>query len=267
MRGSAGGEGRYWSPRHSTPPSCWRSSSCSNRVELLAVDALLPLEAERLRYEESAAARAARRGRLGRGRAAPLGGGRDRERRRTRGRAARRGDRDGAARRAGGHVAVICVSLLTMKRAVRPLKVTAVAPVKPLPTRVTVLPTGPEVGIRAVMAGTVTSVGVAAEAVARAALELPVATALTVVIASARDRAGRRGRRGWRPSRRRAAGAAQRDRHGVVGAGQREVGLHRLSDRAGRRRRGEVVDAADLPRPKKNTAPWRPPRSRPRSGR
>ena len=42
-----------------------------------------------------------------------------------------------------GTVAVICVSLFTVKVAARPLKATAVAPVKPLPTKVTLLPTGP----------------------------------------------------------------------------------------------------------------------------
>ncbi|HJW76535.1 MAG TPA: hypothetical protein VJ787_12875 [Thermoleophilia bacterium] len=42
-----------------------------------------------------------------------------------------------------GTIAVICVSLFTVKVAGRPLKATAEAPVKPLPTRVTLLPTGP----------------------------------------------------------------------------------------------------------------------------
>ena len=42
-----------------------------------------------------------------------------------------------------GTVAVICVSLFTVKVAARPLKATAVAPVKPPPTKVTLLPTGP----------------------------------------------------------------------------------------------------------------------------
>jgi hypothetical protein len=52
-----------------------------------------------------------------------------------------------------GTVAVSCVSLFTVKRAARPLKETVVAPVKPLPTRVTLLPVGPEVGIMAVIVG------------------------------------------------------------------------------------------------------------------
>jgi hypothetical protein len=61
-----------------------------------------------------------------------------------------------------GTVAVICVSLFTMKRAPWPTKATAVAPVKPPPIRVTVLPTGPDVGTRAVIVGIGAGVGVGA---------------------------------------------------------------------------------------------------------
>jgi hypothetical protein len=56
-----------------------------------------------------------------------------------------------------GTVAVICVSLFTLKVAALPLKATTVAPVKPLPTRVTLLPTVPSVGIKAVIAGAASS--------------------------------------------------------------------------------------------------------------
>ena len=66
----------------------------------------------------------------------------------------------GPLRAPAGTVAVICVSLFTMKRAPRPPKVTAVAPVKPPPIRVTALPTGPEVGTRAVIVGVGAEVGV-----------------------------------------------------------------------------------------------------------
>ncbi|MGD0998795.1 MAG: hypothetical protein ABR941_10840, partial [Thermoleophilia bacterium] len=45
------------------------------------------------------------------------------------------------------------VSLTTLKNAARPLKLTAVAPVKPLPVRVTLLPTGPAVGVKLVSVG------------------------------------------------------------------------------------------------------------------
>src|SRR6185437_5350642 len=46
-----------------------------------------------------------------------------------------------------GTVAVIWVAELTVNVAALPLKVTAVAPVKPLPVMVTDVPTGPEVGV------------------------------------------------------------------------------------------------------------------------
>src|SRR5207245_1139039 len=53
-----------------------------------------------------------------------------------------------------GTVAVICVSLLTAKPAVVPLKnFTAVAPVRLLPVMVTLVPTGPLVGPNEVSAG------------------------------------------------------------------------------------------------------------------
>jgi hypothetical protein len=78
-----------------------------------------------------------------------------------------------------GTMAVICVLLLTAKRAARSLKSTTVAPVKPLPTRVTLAPTGPEVGMSAVMAGTAAS----ASLTLPAAVEPFLVTALTVVMA------------------------------------------------------------------------------------
>jgi hypothetical protein len=78
-----------------------------------------------------------------------------------------------------GTVAVICVSLLAANCAARPLKATTLAPVKPLPTRVTLPPAGPEVGISAVMAGTATSVSLTLPA----GLEPFLVTALTVVMA------------------------------------------------------------------------------------
>ena len=54
---------------------------------------------------------------------------------------------------AGGTVAVICASLSTVKLdAAVPLKATALAPVKPVPARVTTVPTGPEVGRKLVTA-------------------------------------------------------------------------------------------------------------------
>ena len=45
-----------------------------------------------------------------------------------------------------GTVAVICMSLFTMKVAATPLKLTAVAPAKPVPLRITLLSGAPEVG-------------------------------------------------------------------------------------------------------------------------
>jgi hypothetical protein len=52
-----------------------------------------------------------------------------------------------------GTVAVICVSESTVKVAAAPLKVTAVESARKLPVRVTVLPTGPEVGVKPAMPG------------------------------------------------------------------------------------------------------------------
>ena len=52
-----------------------------------------------------------------------------------------------------GTVAVICAALSTEKLAAAPPKVTAVAPLKSLPVRITEVPTGPEVGVRLVMVG------------------------------------------------------------------------------------------------------------------
>ncbi|HEX3454778.1 MAG TPA: hypothetical protein VHS03_09140 [Gaiellaceae bacterium] len=52
-----------------------------------------------------------------------------------------------------GTVAVICVSLLTVKLAPVPLNVTAVAPVKFEPTIATALPTPPLAGAKLVTAG------------------------------------------------------------------------------------------------------------------
>jgi hypothetical protein len=88
-----------------------------------------------------------------------------------------------------GTLAVTCVSLFTMKVALRPLNVTACAPVKPLPIRVTLLCTGPEVGIRAVMAGADVGDGVGVGDAASFAMTVrsnvigSAITALTVVIA------------------------------------------------------------------------------------
>ena len=50
-------------------------------------------------------------------------------------------------------MAVICVALHTVKHAGMPRKQTALAAVKPLPLRVTVPPTGPEVGVNAFSLG------------------------------------------------------------------------------------------------------------------
>ena len=59
-----------------------------------------------------------------------------------------------------GTVAVICVSLSTAKLdAATPLKMTAVAPVKSQPFRVTVLPTGPEAVVKPVMSAGVPGSG------------------------------------------------------------------------------------------------------------
>jgi len=52
-----------------------------------------------------------------------------------------------------GTVAVICVPEFTVKTALAPLKVTAVAPVKLVPVIVTTVPAGPPVGVKLVMAG------------------------------------------------------------------------------------------------------------------
>jgi hypothetical protein len=55
-----------------------------------------------------------------------------------------------------GTVAVICVSLSALKTlAGRPSKPTAVTPLKPVPVRVTVAPTGPEAGEKLVSVGVV----------------------------------------------------------------------------------------------------------------
>ena len=50
-----------------------------------------------------------------------------------------------------GTIAVICVSVFTVKLAASPAKRTAVAPVKPRPVIVTVLPTGPLFGVKEVI--------------------------------------------------------------------------------------------------------------------
>ena len=52
-----------------------------------------------------------------------------------------------------GTVAAIWVADTTEKAAAVPLKWTAVAPVKPVPVRVTTVPTGPEVGVKPVTVG------------------------------------------------------------------------------------------------------------------
>jgi hypothetical protein len=59
-----------------------------------------------------------------------------------------------------GTMAVSCVSRSTLKNAARPLKLTDVAPVKPLPVRVTLPPTGPEVGVKLVSVSVAVGVGV-----------------------------------------------------------------------------------------------------------
>ena len=56
-----------------------------------------------------------------------------------------------------GTVAVICVALFTVKAALTPLKVTLLAPLKPLPVRVTLLATAPEVGTKPLTVGTLDS--------------------------------------------------------------------------------------------------------------
>jgi hypothetical protein len=52
-----------------------------------------------------------------------------------------------------GTVAVIRALLTTLKVAALPPKVTAVAPVKPVPLTLTLVPTGPEVGAKLVTVG------------------------------------------------------------------------------------------------------------------
>jgi hypothetical protein len=59
-----------------------------------------------------------------------------------------------------GTMAVSCVSRSTLKNAARPLKLTDVAPVKPLPVRVTLPPTGPEVGVKLVSVSVAVGAGV-----------------------------------------------------------------------------------------------------------
>ena len=54
-----------------------------------------------------------------------------------------------------GTVAVICASVFTVKLAAVPAKFTAVAPVKPLPVMVTVVPTGPFIGVKEVIEGVI----------------------------------------------------------------------------------------------------------------
>jgi hypothetical protein len=78
-----------------------------------------------------------------------------------------------------GTIALTRVSLTTLKNAARPLKLTAVVPVKPLPVRVTLLPTGPEVGAKLVSVGVGVGVGVAS-----AMIVLSVTIALAVMIAA-----------------------------------------------------------------------------------
>ena len=61
-----------------------------------------------------------------------------------------------------GTVAVICVALATEKNAGAPAKVTALAPVKPLPVRVTLVPTAPEAGVKLASLGPPVTVKLAA---------------------------------------------------------------------------------------------------------
>src|SRR5947209_9337637 len=57
-----------------------------------------------------------------------------------------------------GTVAVICVPEFTVKLVAVPAKLTALAPVKPLPVMVRLVPTGPLVGVKEVIeGGTVTT--------------------------------------------------------------------------------------------------------------
>ena len=58
-------------------------------------------------------------------------------------------------------MAVICVGPATLKLAAMPLKRTAVAPLKPLPVRVTRAPTGPDAGVKLATAGGKTTVKLA----------------------------------------------------------------------------------------------------------
>jgi hypothetical protein len=84
-----------------------------------------------------------------------------------------------------GTMAVICVSLTTLKNAARPLKLTAVVPVKPLPIRVTLLPTGPEVGVKLDSVGVGVGEGesvLSARIVRASVIVLPAVTALVVVV-------------------------------------------------------------------------------------
>ena len=58
-----------------------------------------------------------------------------------------------------GTVALICVSVLTANVvAATPLKLTPLAPVKPVPVNATLVPTGPLAGVNELITGTVVTV-------------------------------------------------------------------------------------------------------------
>src|SRR5213594_2144150 len=76
-----------------------------------------------------------------------------------------------------GTVAWIVVAEVTVKLALTPLNITAVAPVKSVPLIVTLVPTGPLVGVKLVIVGALTTVTLTAAAVA----VLPAASRATAV--------------------------------------------------------------------------------------
>ena len=78
-----------------------------------------------------------------------------------------------------GTIAVTFVSLATLKNAALPPKLTAVVLVRPLPVRVTLLPTGPEVGAKLVSVGVGAGVGVGVEG-SSVVVALSVVTTLSV---------------------------------------------------------------------------------------
>jgi hypothetical protein len=81
-----------------------------------------------------------------------------------------------------GTVALIDVSLTTVNDASLPLKLTAVAPVKPLPVIVTVVPHGPIVGVKLLMLGAGAAV-VTVKVPELVAVALPAVTVIAPVCA------------------------------------------------------------------------------------